>query len=326
MPSLAEAEALADELFETADEVEAMPVVPRARLDRLAADGWYGLSAPPDLDGAGIDITGGWPILAALAGGCLTTTFVWMQHLGVVPATAYGAPHLRERWATKLATGEVRATVAFAGLRPDAPLRASPQGDGWVLEGTAPWVTGWGRCDVVHVAARTPDDDVVWLLVDAVESATLRSERLRLLALDASDTVSLRFAAHRVDLDRETHRFPWAEWPAKDAAGLRTNGSLSLGVARRCLRLLGASALDDELMRVQAALDANDPSTLPAARAAAAAFAHRVATTLVVERGSSSVVTGATAGRLLREATVLLVFGSRPSIRRELLATCAPER
>jgi alkylation response protein AidB-like acyl-CoA dehydrogenase len=172
---------------------------------------------------------------------------------------------------------------------------------------------------VVHIAARTPDDDVVWLLAD-LPSAGMRAEPLRLLAVNASATVTVHFDGVRVAADRQTSRFPWAEWPARDAMGLRTNGSLALGVAERCCRLIGPSRLDEELDARRDALDTGTPETYPAARAAAAAFAVRAASALVAHAGSSSVVAGNHAERLLREATLLLVFGTRPAIRRELLA------
>ena len=303
-----------DVLFPTANEVDALPVLPRERLDLLAEHGWYGLSAPS----SGFDRAASMPVLEAFAGGCLTTTFVWMQHLSAPPAGASGPERLRP-WVDLLASGTRRATVAFAGLLPEPRLRARPDDDGWIVDGVAPWVSGWGLSDVIHVAARTPEDDVVWLLIDT-PSPGMRPEPLRLLAVDASATVTLGFDAVRVGGDRETGRFPWAEWPERDAMGLRTNGSLALGVAGRCCRLMGPSPLDDELTARREALDVGDPVTMPAARASAAAFAVQAASALVAHRGSASVVAGDHAGRLLREATVLLVFGSRPSIRRNLLA------
>ena len=313
--SLDAARELADEvLFPTANEVDALPVLPRERLDLLADRGWYGLSAPS----SGFDLVSARPVVEAFAGACLTTTFVWMQHLGTPPACAFGPEHLRP-WVELLASGERRSTVAFAGLLPDPPLRARPDGGGWVVDGVAPWVSGWGLTDVVHVAARTPEDDVVWLLVDA-PSPGLAARPLRLLAVSASATVTLSFAGVRVGADRETSRFPWAEWPARDAMGLRTNGSLALGVAGRCCRLIGPSALDEELEARRVALDDGVAEAMPAARAAAAAFAVQAASALVTHQGSRSVVVGGHAERLLREATLLLVFGSRPSINRELLA------
>jgi alkylation response protein AidB-like acyl-CoA dehydrogenase len=312
--SLEAARRFAEEiLFPAANEIDALPVLPRERLDLLAEHGWYGLSAPS----SGLDLASGWPILEAFASGCLTTTFVWMQHLGTPPACAYGPEHLRP-WVGPLATGERRSTVVFAGLLPKPPLRARPDGDEWVVDGVAPWVSGWRLSDLVHVAARTPNDDVVWLLMDA-PSTGMRAQPQRLLAVNASATVTLYFDGVRVDADRETSRFPWAEWPERDAMGLRTNGSLALGVAERCCRLIGPSLLDEELAVRRAALDAGTSETMPLARAEAAAFAVQAASALVAHDGSASVVVGNHAERLLREATLLLVFGSRPSIRRQLL-------
>jgi alkylation response protein AidB-like acyl-CoA dehydrogenase len=186
------------------------------------------------------------------------------------------------------------------------------------VDGTAPWITGWGRTDFVHLSARTAEDDVVWLLADARESDRLEVSPLRLLAVNASATVSARFDGLVVPGERLTGRHPWAEWPARDAAMLRTNGSLPIGVAERCCRLIGPSPLDVELADRLAALDSATPETMPAARAAASAFAVRAATALVARQGSTAVVTPNHAERLMREATLLLVFGSRPSIKKAL--------
>ncbi|HZT64221.1 MAG TPA: hypothetical protein VFA11_00380 [Acidimicrobiales bacterium] len=103
--------------------------------------------------------------------------------------------------------------------------------------------------------------------------------------------------------------------------GLRANGSLALGVASRCCQLIGPSGLDEELEARRAALDAGTPATMPSARAAASLFAVQAASALVAQVGSRSVVLGSHAERLFREAALLLVFGSRPSIKRALAST-----
>jgi alkylation response protein AidB-like acyl-CoA dehydrogenase len=303
-----------DFLFPTANEVDAADVLPRERLDRIAADGFYGLAAP----GLGVSsIEEAHPINAAFAGGCMTTALVWVQHHGTLAACAFG-PESVQRFVAPLASGDLRSTVAFAGLLPTPKLHARPDGDSWIVDGTAPWVSGWGLTDVIHVAARTPDDDVVWLLADTSDGA-FRAEPHRLLGMNASATVTLHVDGLRVDADRMTSRFPWAEWPARDAAGLRTNGSMAIGVTERCLRLLGPSPLDDELAAAVAALDAADAVTLPAARAGACTLAVRSAAALVAHLGSGGVEKGTHAERLYREAGMLEVFGSRPSIRAALL-------
>jgi alkylation response protein AidB-like acyl-CoA dehydrogenase len=312
---------LADEiLFPTANEVDALPVVPRERLDLLAAEGWYGLAAPAEAGGMDMELPDAYPVIAAFAGACFTTAFVWLQHHGAVAAVAYGPnTELRDEFLEPLARGDKRATVAFAGLLPTPRLRARPDGDAWIVDGTAPWITGWGLTDFVHLAARTPEDDVVWLLADATAGDRLEITPLRLIAANASATVAARFDGVVVGGERLTSRHPWSEWPARDAAGLRTNGSLAVGVAERCCRLVGPSPLDEELADRVRALDAATPETLPDARAAASAFALRAAAALVTNEGSRSVLVGNHAERLLREATLLVVFGSRPTIRAALL-------
>jgi alkylation response protein AidB-like acyl-CoA dehydrogenase len=220
--------------------------------------------------------------------------------------------------------GEVRAGLALGGLRPGpATLRARAVPGGYELTGEAPWVTGWGLVDVIHTAARLDDDTIVWALVDARPSATLTAEPLELVAVTASLTATLHFDGHPVPAERVTGTLPYAEWPARDAAGLRLNGSLALGVADRCRRLLADPGLAASLARdvdaARSALDAASPAYLPVARAGASELALRAAATLLTAVGARAILAGETPQRLLREASFLLVFGSRPQIRADLL-------
>jgi alkylation response protein AidB-like acyl-CoA dehydrogenase len=317
---------IADEvLFPSAAGVEAAGSVPVGHLDLLASEGLYGLAAEPSPDRAGT-----FRIVETLASGCLATTFVWMQHHGVLRAVA-DSP-LRERFFEGLRSGRLRAGTAQSGLRPGPPLlRVSPSGDGFVLDGDEPWVTGWGLVDVLLVAARSPDDVVHWFLIDVgAPSPSVDVEPLDLVAVTASRTVHLRFRRYAVPPDRLVATLPYAEWPERDAAGLRGNGSLALGVAGRCCRLLAplspelARTLTSTVDSARSDLDRAGPVELPSARAAAAEVALRCATALVVATGARSVLTGQPAGRLLREAAFLQVFGSRPAIRADLLRRLHP--
>jgi alkylation response protein AidB-like acyl-CoA dehydrogenase len=302
-----------DHLFPTANEIDALDVVPKERLDLLAADGWYGVGTQVSAE----EMHG---VLAAFAGADLTTTFVWFQHHGAVRTIQRASEALQAEWLEALCSGETRSTVAYAGLLPGAPLKARPADNGgWVLDGVAYFVSGWGLADVVHVAARTPDDDIVWLLVD-MDAPGFATTPHRLLAVNASATVTLHVSGVEVPADRELSRFPYAIWPEIDAAGLRVNGSLAAGVAARCCRLLGPSPLDDELAATVAALDAGTPGTYPAVRAGMSAFAVRAASALIAAEGSRGIELGTTAERLYREAALLVVFASRPAIRSSLLA------
>ena len=240
--------------------VEASQRVPPEHLDLLAAEGFYGLAGPREAGGLDVPFPVACRIIEILAGACLSTTFVWMQHHGVVRAVAAGPAALRQEMLGPLCRGERRAGVALAGLLPGPPrLRARAAGGaggGYVLDGVSPWVTGWDYIDTLYVAARREDDTIVWALLDVAPgagagasptAASLTAEPLSLVAVMASSTVQLSFTGHPVPQERVTATLPFAQWPGRDAAGLRANGSLALGLAARCCELIGPGPLDEQL-------------------------------------------------------------------------------
>lgn len=311
------AEQFADEvLFPGANATDAADVVPVALLDALGATGLYGLAAPADAGGLDADFGTLCAVLEALSGGCLTTAFVWMQHMSALRAVAATTnAALRSRWLAPLASGHARAGLALGGALPQPALRAVADGDSWVIEGVSPFVSGWGLVDVVHTAARA-GDDVVWLLVDAEESSALRAERLRLIALDATSTVRLSFSGLRVPAARVTGSHPAGDRSSPEL--LRTHASLPLGVASRCLRLAGPTPLDAELAAIRAELDRLGRGTA-AARAMAGELAVRAASVLMTTEGSRSLLAGGHAQRLAREALFTQVYALRPASRDALL-------
>jgi len=320
----AAANMIADEtLFPAALEVDRGDRTPQSNLDLLAAEGFFGIAAPPELGGVGL---GAYDVIAdivtAFAGGCLTTTFVGLQHFGPVLTVASSpSAEIRDTWLGPLCRGERRAGIALAGLRPGpAQVHIAPTPGGYLVHGETAWVTGWGFIDTLQVAGRDEDDVIHFLLLDAKESPTLTVEPTTLMAVQASSTVTVRFDDHFVPAERLTHTRPYAQWAGDDAFGSSLNGFLALGVASRCARLIGPGSLDEELAEARIALLTAAPPQLPAARAQASLLATKAATGLMVHIGSRSVLADQHAGRLYREAGFLLVFGTRPAIKQELLA------
>lgn len=321
MPIIETARNFADELlFPSAIATDADDLVPQSHLDALADAGFYGLAGPAGYGGLAADFPTICEVVETLASGCLTTTFVWAQHLGpVFELSRTKSPELRERWLRKLCAGEVRAGIALSAFRPDRPhVRAERVEGGWLFDGVAAWVTGWGRNDVLLTSTLSRDGRLVRALVDAREGETVSARRLRLVGANASGTVELTFRQHFVPVNRVVTDEAYVTPPSYDGVG-RLNGSLSLGVARRCCLLIGPSPLDAELVARRAQLDTATDETMAAARAAATELAYRAAGALAVSTGSRSLLADDHAQRLIREATFLLTFGTRPSIRSGLL-------
>ena len=166
---LARARELAtDVLAPAAMTVEATQQVPPRHLDLLAAEGFYGLAGPRDAGGLDLPLPDLCQVIEILASGCLSTTFIWLQQHSAVrtmarPATAA----LRADLLGPLCRGERRAGLALAGTLPGPPrLRARAVPGGYLLDGSSPWVTGWGHVDLLLVAARDEQDTIVWAMVD----------------------------------------------------------------------------------------------------------------------------------------------------------------
>jgi len=303
-----------------AAEVDGAESIPASHFDALAELGLYGAFAPEDDGGLDLGLKEMADVVEKLAAACLASTFVWIQHFRLLAAVLVpkALPWLVDLKADVI-SGAVKGGVALGGQLPGpAKLRAVPLADGWLLNGEAPWVSGWGVVDQLFVAARGPDNTVVTLLLPAVEHTGLVVTPYQLSALNASATVRLDFESVEIGGDRFIGVAPYD--PSREAPeGLRVNGSLALGVARRSCSLLGPSPLDDELVARRADLDRATSATMPLARARACELAVRAAHALAVFRGSSSVLDGGVAERTAREAALLLTFGSRPSIRQALL-------
>ena len=288
-------------LFPAALDTDAADTVPVELLDALADAGLYGLVGPASSGGLGADFPTTCGVVERLASGCLTTTFVWTQHLSGLMAAASTENDAIRKWVPALCSGEQRAGLALAGARSGKPsLSAREVEDGWSLNGRAPFVSGWRRIDTMHTAARTGDDRLLWAFVDAQESDTLTVQRLDLMALDATATVSVEFREHLVSESRVSSIAPVDDGPTPPQV-LRIHASFALGVAGRCCRLLGTTPLTDELEAVRTELDRLDPETIATAT------------------GSRSLLREAHEQRLVREAAFCLIYALRPGSRDAVL-------
>jgi alkylation response protein AidB-like acyl-CoA dehydrogenase len=321
-----------DVLFASVIEVDREGKVPESHWARLAEEGFYGLAAPTDFGGPGLELAEITEGLEVMASGCLATTFTWVQHHPVVMGLSFTEnAALRDELLEDAVAGRVRCGIAFAGVVPDPPrMRATRVDGGWRFSGDAPFVSGW---DIIHQlqvsAGDVETNDVVAGIIAAEEQPGIAEvQRLSLVAADATNTVRLVLDDLFVPDDRVVFRITRADFLANQLFGARFNGTMPLGLIRRCVTLLedagqagAAERLHAQCDRVRERLDAGlgDPPGLLAARAEGADLAVRAASALVAAGGGPSLLRSHHAQRLAREATFLLVAASRPDLKQLLV-------
>ncbi len=324
---LAAAARVADEvLAPSAQIVDQADIVPHAHLVALADAGLMGIAGPRRAGGSDLAPQHRRQVQRLLGGGCGATTFVWAQHHGAIGLLRDSpARGLRERWLGPLCQGDALAGTAFAHLRRPGPpaVSALPDGDGWRLEGRAPWATSWGLADCYSLAARTADGHIVWAVVAGEERPGMTAgPAQRLSVLSATATVELVFDGCRVAAEEVAAVLDVARWAGPDRQRAARLNPSALGVADRCVLLLadgdeparGAAARLGSALRAWTAADeamAAEPGAtvaeLATHRAAGLDLVLRTAATLLAAVSGRGLALDHPAQRLHREAAFYVV-------------------
>src|SRR5204862_2704994 len=109
--------------------------------------GLLGLRVPKEYGGRGLDDREFRKFQETCARCSGSLAFLQTQHQSACGFIAKSENEgLKNQTLPKFATGELTAGIAFSQLRrPGKPLlAASPDANGYVIAGKAPWVTGWG--------------------------------------------------------------------------------------------------------------------------------------------------------------------------------------
>lgn len=322
-----------DTLAVAALDVDRTGRIPDEHWRALADAGLYGIAVPVELGGPGLDFDELVEILEVIAGACLATAFTWLQHHGMLAALAASAnTALRDELIPAAASGRIRGGVAFAGAVPVPPrMRADRIDGGWRLTGHAPFVSGWGVIDVIQFSAGdTVTGDIVSGVLAAERQPGIMAVVPQSLSVaDATRTVSLDVDGLVLPDDRVVSRVTRDDFMANQNFGSRLNGTLPVGVARRCTDELDAAgqpaaadALRTEIAAVRGRMNAGlgDTVALLQARADAAELAVRAACAVVAGHGGTGLLRGSQAQLLARNATFTLVAASRPELKRTLVS------
>jgi alkylation response protein AidB-like acyl-CoA dehydrogenase len=149
------------EVIPVADELEHRDEFPEKIVEGMKQLGLFGLTAPEEFGGAGLDLMTYALVGVELSRGWMSLSGIMNTHfMGIYLLKKYGTDEQKQRWLPKMATGEVRAALSMSepGAGSDVQsiqCRAVRDGDHYVVNGTKMWVTNGLRAGLVTLLVKT---------------------------------------------------------------------------------------------------------------------------------------------------------------------------
>jgi alkylation response protein AidB-like acyl-CoA dehydrogenase len=203
--------ALHDWLARHADALDQSDTLADDVMPALAAHGCFCAGVPAALGGDGGDVRDAILGIADVARYSVTAAFVyWGQRSFIEYLLQSPNAVLRERLLPQLlygslagATGLSNAMKFLSGMEP-LQIDATPDGDGWLLDGKLAWVTNLRPQRFVAAAAVAPlaslsDAPAAVVAFASDDSGVQRSDNLQLIALRGSHTAAVRLERVAVD-------------------------------------------------------------------------------------------------------------------------------
>ncbi|MEM1367794.1 MAG: acyl-CoA dehydrogenase family protein [Cyanobacteria bacterium P01_H01_bin.15] len=260
--------------------------------------------------------------------------FLQTQHQSAVSALAASANEALYEYLPAALTGARGIGVGFSQLRrsQSPPVTAGEVQGGYRVQGTIPWITGFGIFQQFMLGAQLPDGRAIFALVDFVPQPGLRfSAPMSLCALQSTQTVSATCENYFVPSEFLIDIKPAGWLQTRDRKNPLSHSFFALGCARAGLDILEAaqtesipeivsaySALDEQLNHCRTAtyqaLGSDRFQEMLTLRSQAINLAVRCAHAAVtVSRGAANYADHP-AQRVYREALAFTVFGQNTQV------------
>ncbi|WP_069886521.1 acyl-CoA dehydrogenase family protein [Streptomyces luteocolor] len=197
-------------------ELEHADTYPEDLIEGMKELGIFGLAVPEEFGGTPVstscyvlvteELARGWMSLAGAMGGHTVVAKLLVR---------FGTPAQRRRWLPRMATGEVRATMALTepgggsdlqALRTVARRAGSGDGAGYVVDGAKTWITNSRRSRLIALLCKTDPDatprhsGISVLLVEHGPGLTV-SRDLPKLGYKGVESCELSFSGYRAPAD-----------------------------------------------------------------------------------------------------------------------------
>ncbi|HDS00676.1 MAG TPA: acyl-CoA dehydrogenase [candidate division Zixibacteria bacterium] len=239
----------AKRLFDIAEEMDAKEYMPDEVIEEAKELGFFGLLAPEEYGGEGIDTLSYALIIEELSKACAGFAIMISVHNSLVMKAIeyFGTDEQKKEYLPKLASGEIIGAYSLSepGSGTDAgslKCQAIAEGDHYVFNGTKSWVTSAQRAGIIIVFALTDPEKgpkgISAIIVPAGTEGMSLGAPEKKMGLKCSDTREVSFIDAKVPkanlIGEENHGF-------KVALSLLDNGRIgvaaqALGIAESAFR------------------------------------------------------------------------------------------
>lgn len=231
---------LRDEVSPRANEIDRDVVALKWALDGLCSRGLMALRRPKEYGGPAFCEAMFRDFQEAVARYSGSLAFLQTQHQSAGSMIAKSENEdLKKATLPKMADGGRLIGIGFSQLRRAGPpmLTAERTDGGYVLNGTVPWVTGYGLFGEFLIGASLPDGRAVFGIVPFAETQTNNgtiafSEVMRLAAMESPQTVSAHLQNYRLTDELTAFIKPQGWIENNDMINITLQGFFALGCAR----------------------------------------------------------------------------------------------
>lgn len=190
-----------------ANELDAGGDTQQQLLSTLAESGLFRISVPTEFGGDGQPIFAAVDAIATIARHSLTAAFVAWGHRTLIDYLVQSSnTELARRWLPQLLSGDVAGATALSNAMKylsgieAIQITATPDSNGWVLNGKLFWVTNLDPKGflVAAIVKNTETGAPAIVAIDSRSAGVKRSNNLDLVALRGSSTAALQLDSVRI--------------------------------------------------------------------------------------------------------------------------------
>ena len=227
---------------------------------KMGAKGFAALRVPQEFGGPGFPEEDFRSFQEEAARASRRVAFLQTQHQSAASMILRSEKQeLKERVLPDMVTGKRWIGIGFSQLRRKGPpiMRATPSEGGYILDGTVPWITGYGIYPEFLIGAALPDGDAVFGIVPLqnVEGKISVSPVMQLAAMESAQTVSAEFSGYFLPEEDVAFVKPLDWLASNDMVNITLQGHFAIGCARAGLDILENNANTKKLDFLKEAYD-----------------------------------------------------------------------